>query len=183
MKATTIAFGAGSLVGAVAVLMARLWDHGRLEEAAFGHRPGAASSADRQRSAKPYAIAVGDSLTQQGFSGAGGWLAGLANDYTRRMDWLNRGYSGWNSRWVLLILDRVVSRPTAAGASLVTVFLGANDAVLPSERQHVPLDEYVERTPLLCSTTTTSLRRCSVLLLPLLVERTALLLLLLLPLL
>lgn len=70
-----------------------------------------------------------------------------------------RGYSGYNTRWALKVLDRVFPVMTdhqsgggvgsdvgAAPSPLaVTVFFGANDACLPDRYaafQHVPLDEY-----------------------------------------
>ena len=42
------------------------------------------------------------------------------------------GYSGYNSRWALHLLDRVFPLGTAAPPpALVTIFFGANDAALP----------------------------------------------------
>jgi hypothetical protein len=64
-----------------------------------------------------------------------------------------RGYSGYNTRWALKVLDRVfpVSHGGDGGTETapiaLTVFFGANDACLPnrcSAFQHVPLDEYKE---------------------------------------
>ena len=57
---------------------------------------------------------------------------------------LNRGYSGYNTRWALPLLEKVFP-PGGAAPSLVTVFFGANDAALAdqgSARQHVPLEDY-----------------------------------------
>lgn len=58
-----------------------------------------------------------------------------------------RGYSGYNTRWALKVLERAFpGRDDGGEAPLaVTVFFGANDACLPdrcSGFQHVPLDEY-----------------------------------------
>lgn len=62
-----------------------------------------------------------------------------------------RGYSGYNTRWAVKVLDqRVVPAAKSGGDGAdeplaVTVFFGANDACLPdrcSAFQHVPLDEY-----------------------------------------
>lgn len=62
-----------------------------------------------------------------------------------------RGYSGYNTRWALKVLERVfpVSKVgdggTVTAPVAVTVFFGANDACLPdrcSAFQHVPLHEY-----------------------------------------
>eukprot|EP01042_Synura_sphagnicola_P005138 gene5138-6547_t len=48
-------------------------------------------------------VAFGDSITQHGFNTDNhGWVAKLADWWTRRVDVLNRGYSGYNSRWAKL---------------------------------------------------------------------------------
>lgn len=64
-----------------------------------------------------------------------------------------RGYSGYNTRWAVKVMERVL--PAANGESeserervstiAVAVFFGANDACLPDRCgafQHVPLHEY-----------------------------------------
>lgn len=67
------------------------------------------------------------------------------------MDVVLRGYSGYNTRWALKVIEKVF--PAAEGDNstktedplAVTVFFGANDACLPdrcSALQHVPLEEY-----------------------------------------
>lgn len=58
-----------------------------------------------------------------------------------------RGYSGYNTRWALKVLERAFPGRDDGGEApiAVTVFFGANDACLPdrcSAFQHVPLDEY-----------------------------------------
>lgn len=59
-----------------------------------------------------------------------------------------RGYSGYNTRWALKVVDRVFPAAESGGAAAplaVTVFFGANDACLPDRYgafQHVPVDEY-----------------------------------------
>jgi isoamyl acetate esterase len=105
---------------------------------------------------RPTVLLLGDSLTQEGF-GPGGWASRLAGAYTRRADVLNRGYSGYNTSMYLDILPRILGSTTEDdsddGSSLrgtsglvdvlfCTVFLGANDAALPGEPQHVPIDQY-----------------------------------------
>ena len=106
---------------------------------------------------RPKFILFGDSITQQSFR-LGGWGARLANTYERSADVINRGYSGYNTRWIMRLLPRVF--PASGEApSLVTVLLGANDAARPppipgcpltddagrpfAGRQHVPLEEIV----------------------------------------
>ncbi|KAI3438645.1 hypothetical protein D9Q98_001067 [Chlorella vulgaris] len=94
---------------------------------------------------RPQFVTFGDSITQRGFEP--GWGSLLANAYQRRADVVSRGYSGYNSRWALQLLDAVFPQPSAAAPPprLATVFFGANDAALPdrgSARQHVPLAEF-----------------------------------------
>jgi lysophospholipase L1-like esterase len=94
-----------------------------------------------------------------------GWASLLSFAYSRRADVLNRGYSGYNTDHYLEILPRILGKGTtlsSAGSSsaaalsawdargtvgtvdilFCTVFLGANDAALPGEPQHVPIDRY-----------------------------------------
>ena len=95
-------------------------------------------------------VLFGDSLTQQGWysehSRNEGWAARLANAYSRKADVLNRGLSGYNTRWALQALGPMFPADAAAPQpDLVTVFFGANDAALPDRacaRQHVPVEEY-----------------------------------------
>ncbi|XAR66550.1 Arylesterase [Bertholletia excelsa] len=85
----------------------------------------------------------GDSLTEESF-GDGGWGASLANYFSRAADVVLRGYSGYNTRWALKVIDKVFPLESESPAA-VTVFFGANDACLPdrcSAFQHVPIDEY-----------------------------------------
>ena len=83
-------------------------------------------------------VLLGDSLTQLGF-GDGGFASELSHYYQRRLDVLNRGYAGYNSRW---LLDLMREGYDNREVRLAIIFLGANDAALPGERQHVPVDEY-----------------------------------------
>jgi isoamyl acetate esterase len=109
---------------------------------------------------RPVIVLFGDSITQQGFGwdGAVGWASLLSATYSRRADVLNRGYSGYNTRHGLDLLPHIFGsgggESSSSSSSLsssfkeppnvlfVTIFFGANDAALPGERQHVPIDEY-----------------------------------------
>jgi lysophospholipase L1-like esterase len=106
--------------------------------------PAVLASCVAQLAMRPTFVTFGDSITQRGF--APGWTGQLADAYQRRVDVLNRGYNGYNTRWALQLLDRVFPNNTAAPPPrLVTIFFGANDAALPdrgSARQHVPVEEY-----------------------------------------
>lgn len=56
-----------------------------------------------------------------------------------------RGYSGYNTRWAVKVLDKVFPAVDEAAPVAVTVFFGANDSCLHDRYaafQHVPLDEY-----------------------------------------
>jgi len=90
-------------------------------------------------------VLLGDSITELGFDPDGGWATRLAAHYVRRADVLNRGYSGYSTRWGLAAMPHVLAGTTATPPpTLVTIFFGANDAsdATLNARQHVPLAEY-----------------------------------------
>ncbi|KAI9105689.1 SGNH hydrolase-type esterase domain-containing protein [Phlyctochytrium arcticum] len=91
-------------------------------------------------------LLFGDSISQFSWSPEfEGWGAYLASQYVRRLDVVNRGFSGYNTeqcRELILPILQSVSPPHAQ-IRLVTVFLGANDATLPFwTQQHVTLASY-----------------------------------------
>ncbi|KAJ4981615.1 hypothetical protein NE237_032452 [Protea cynaroides] len=96
---------------------------------------------------RPKIILFGDSITEGSFE-EGGWGSALANHFSRTLDLVLRGYSGYNTRWALQVMDKVFPAGVedGSGAPLaITVFFGANDACLPDRYgafQHVPLHEY-----------------------------------------
>ena len=84
----------------------------------------------------------GDSITQHGFNTQiHGWVSQFGNWWTRRIDILNRGYSGYNTRWAKEAIERVV---ISEQPDFIFLFFGANDAVDPSVLQHVSLNDYHE---------------------------------------
>ncbi|XP_053314814.1 isoamyl acetate-hydrolyzing esterase 1 homolog [Spea bombifrons] len=93
----------------------------------------------------PRVILLGDSITQFAFE-ANAWGSTLANKLVRKCDVINRGLSGYNTRWAKLLLPRLVSRSCSGNVAAVTVFFGANDCSLKEEnpQQHVPLEEYAD---------------------------------------
>ncbi|XP_072263647.1 isoamyl acetate-hydrolyzing esterase 1 homolog [Pyxicephalus adspersus] len=94
----------------------------------------------------PRILLFGDSITQFAFE-ANGWGATLANKLVRRFDVLNRGLSGYNTRWAKLILPKLITKSSGSETTAaVTIFFGANDSALKEEnpQQHVPLDEYAD---------------------------------------
>ena len=70
--------------------------------------PSNASSAPMQAAAaqaRPQIWLLGDSLTQQA-AAPDGWATALGSWYARKADVFNRGFSGYNSRWLLLALHK-----------------------------------------------------------------------------
>ncbi|CAM9109725.1 unnamed protein product [Pylaiella littoralis] len=129
----------GLLIGTIygMGLSSLLWQRGK----------GAASSiAVQQREAlRGRVICFGDSLTQYGFDAERlGWLSLLAHWWERRFDVVNRGFSGYNTRWLMPLTGRLFVPGGSVPVKLVIIFLGANDCVLPGNAQHVPPEEYKE---------------------------------------
>jgi lysophospholipase L1-like esterase len=84
-------------------------------------------------------LLLGDSLTQLCFEG---WGSDLADVYQGRADVLNRGVSGYNSRWYLRYAEDTGIWDEPGKVALVTIFFGANDAVKEFDPAHVPLPEF-----------------------------------------
>lgn len=95
----------------------------------------------------PKVILFGDSITQFSFQ-PHGWGAELSHKLARKCDVVNRGLSGYNSRWAKIILPGLLhpQDPADSNIAAVTVFFGANDSALEDKnpQQHVPLQEYSE---------------------------------------
>ncbi|XP_006864046.1 PREDICTED: isoamyl acetate-hydrolyzing esterase 1 homolog [Chrysochloris asiatica] len=92
----------------------------------------------------PRVLLFGDSITQFSFQ-QGGWGASLADKLVRKCDVLNRGFSGYNTRWAKIILPRLIRKGNSLDNPItVTIFFGANDSALKDEnpKQHIPLEEY-----------------------------------------
>ncbi|XP_054842057.1 isoamyl acetate-hydrolyzing esterase 1 homolog [Eublepharis macularius] len=100
----------------------------------------------RQLLLRPRIILFGDSITEFSFQ-ENGWGASLAHRLARKCDVLNRGLSGYNSRWAKIVLPRIINKDSSAENTVaVTVFFGSNDSALKelNPKQHVPLDEYAD---------------------------------------
>jgi lysophospholipase L1-like esterase len=90
-------------------------------------------------SKRKVAVFFGDSITQHGFDAEKkGWVASMGHFWARKVDIINRGFSGYNSRWGLSIVDAVL----AHNPQLVVIFFGANDAVVKEGETFVPLEEF-----------------------------------------
>ena len=108
-----------------------------------------------RRRYRPTIVLLGDSLTQLSFDG---WGATLANVYQRRADVVNRGYSGYNTRFYLKLPwlqessndqeeeEEEEEDDALRKACLVVIFFGANDAALKDVDPHhyVSLEEYAQ---------------------------------------
>lgn len=95
---------------------------------------------------KPYDqfILFGDSLTQMACNQALGFAfaAELQEVYSRKMDVINRGFSGYSTAHAVKCFPKFFPSPQAANVRFMTIFFGANDACVPTHDQHVPLEQY-----------------------------------------
>ncbi|XP_044274262.1 isoamyl acetate-hydrolyzing esterase 1 homolog [Varanus komodoensis] len=95
---------------------------------------------------QPRIILFGDSITEFSFQEKG-WGTLLTHRLVRKCDVLNRGLSGYNSRWAKMVLPRLINKEyNSKNTVAVTIFFGANDAALKdlNPKQHVPLEEYAD---------------------------------------
>ncbi|XP_061344460.1 GDSL esterase/lipase CPRD49-like isoform X2 [Gastrolobium bilobum] len=95
---------------------------------------------------RPQFVLFGSSIVQLSYSRQG-WGAILSHLYARKADIVLRGYSGWNSRRALQVLDEIFPKNACEQPSLIIVYFGGNDSILPhpsGRGQHVPLQEYIE---------------------------------------
>ena len=91
----------------------------------------------------PQILLFGDSITE----GATAFTSKLTNLYSRRADVLNRGFSGYTTTLALRVLPQFFPPDSPSHlprVRLMTVFFGANDACVPGEAQHVPIDLFKE---------------------------------------
>lgn len=89
-------------------------------------------------------VLLGDSITFESFY-PNGWGNLLAKYYLRNADVLNRGFNGWNSRWMLQAIQRILPSKDVwfnHDVIMVVIYLGCNDA--STDGLHVPLSEYEE---------------------------------------
>ncbi|KAJ7738517.1 SGNH hydrolase [Mycena maculata] len=89
----------------------------------------------------------GDSLTQAGWE-EGGFGARLQHVYSRKLDVLNRGFSGYNTEWAIPVLEQCLAnqydQQHVPKIRLLVVWFGANDACIGPSPQHVPLPKFIE---------------------------------------
>uniref|UniRef100_A0A060TAA6 ARAD1C44242p n=1 Tax=Blastobotrys adeninivorans TaxID=409370 RepID=A0A060TAA6_BLAAD len=72
-----------------------------------------------------------------------GLTPALQNYYSRRLQVINRGFSGYNSSWARALIDPILSEENAGHAKvkLAVIFYGSNDSAT-NDIQHVPIDKY-----------------------------------------
>ncbi|ETI50782.1 hypothetical protein F443_05738 [Phytophthora nicotianae P1569] len=105
---------------------------------------------ETQPASRSLLLLTGDSHTEQGaYPNLDGWVSLLQARYTRSTDIILRGLSGYNAKWFLKYVMPTLENEIATGAyttpSLITVWLGTNDAVLvngSNPEMHVPIEEY-----------------------------------------
>ncbi|CAB4473795.1 SGNH hydrolase [Rhizophagus irregularis] len=94
-------------------------------------------------------VIFGDSLTQFSHNAfEKGWGAALQYSYIRKLDVLNRGFSGYNTELAKHLLPQLLPKknnPTKnPKVFLLIIFFGANDAAIQPSVQHVSLEKYKE---------------------------------------
>ncbi|KAK6209089.1 hypothetical protein LQW54_006689 [Pestalotiopsis sp. IQ-011] len=89
-------------------------------------------------------LLLGDSLTEYSSVEENGLTPALQKAYIRRLDVVNRGLDGYNTRQALQVLPYVISSPEQAKVRIVTILLGANDgtSAAANNGMHVPLAQY-----------------------------------------
>lgn len=89
---------------------------------------------------RPKLILIGDSITEQGSASANGWATSLSIRYSRRLDVLNRGMNGYNSRWGLaclpLILEEILGGASESSAGICGGGGAVYDDGIEVERQY-----------------------------------------------
>ncbi|KJA20244.1 hypothetical protein HYPSUDRAFT_203946 [Hypholoma sublateritium FD-334 SS-4] len=85
----------------------------------------------------------GDSITQGGWEpGLNGFGQRLTHVYARRLDVLNRGFSGYNTTWGMPVFEQCIAKASdkyAPRLRMLAIWFGANDACIKPSPQHVPL--------------------------------------------
>ncbi|OAA38149.1 GDSL Lipase/Acylhydrolase family protein [Metarhizium rileyi] len=98
----------------------------------------------------PQLVLFGDSLVQRSVDLQDGFSmqAALQSRFIRRLDVVNRGFSGWTTANAVKYLPDIFPLPTSTSPRIkyFVVLLGANDAIisLPTTSQHVPIGQYKE---------------------------------------
>lgn len=92
-------------------------------------------------------IVFGDSLTQRGYElHTGGWVSLLSNIYIRKRDIINRGFSGYTTKYCLELIQPILQHAinSKSKVDLISILLGTNDSVLPGYKQYVPVENTIK---------------------------------------
>lgn len=89
----------------------------------------------------------GDSITQGAWEpGMNGFGEQLSHVYARKLDVLNRGFSGYNTDWATPTFKQSLATKQdeeyTPKIRLLTIWFGANDACIRPSPQHVPLERF-----------------------------------------
>ena len=87
-------------------------------------------------------VLLGDSITEYSSLHPSGLHLYLSKAYVRRLDVVNRGYDGYNTKMLKLALPNIFSSLGSAEQAGFVLFMGTNDAVIPGQLLHVPIDEF-----------------------------------------
>lgn len=90
---------------------------------------------------------LGDSLTEQSFDALNTFPFGgaMAHVFRRRADVVNRGLSGYSSKWMGHQIQRMLNEFAQLEPDqlfMVFIFVGTNDSILEGNPHNVPLPEY-----------------------------------------
>ncbi|OSD01260.1 SGNH hydrolase [Trametes coccinea BRFM310] len=91
-------------------------------------------------------VLLGDSITEFSYE-PNGLANRLARAYVRKMDVINRGFSGYNTDWIIPIFEQCFpmkgeQQQHVPTTRILVIWFGANDATAADSPQHVPLDRY-----------------------------------------
>ncbi|PPQ68503.1 hypothetical protein CVT26_003442 [Gymnopilus dilepis] len=89
----------------------------------------------------------GDSITEGAWApGVNGFGQRLSHAYVRKLDVLNRGFSGYNTEWALPVFEQCIAKSDnkyAPKIRVLAIWFGANDSCIKPSPQHVPLEKYI----------------------------------------
>jgi len=90
-------------------------------------------------------MVLGDSLTQGGWEPLG-LTQRLAAVYVRKLDVINRGFSGYITEWAIPVFEQIFAKQHeqqhVPKVRILAIWYGANDAAPAPSIQHVPRDKF-----------------------------------------
>ncbi|KAL4863947.1 hypothetical protein BDV12DRAFT_201590 [Aspergillus spectabilis] len=91
-------------------------------------------------------LLFGDSITQGSYDPESGFAFGAAiqHAYSRKMDVIQRGFSGYNSDHAAAIFPYILQQES--NIKLMILFFGTNDSIIPESKNHIPLPRFKENT-------------------------------------